>query len=126
MLAFAAAIAIAILPTSYLILQNRSMHSSMMYADAVERIMNGPHRMVAFTGTKAMVMYGNDGSWYCIFAKGAKALHVVWKHDGQMTNLGTMVQHGDVALLYLPQSHRMDQLAIMNDGEVVAQANLVF
>jgi anti-sigma factor RsiW len=125
-LAFAAAIAIAILPTSYLIRQNHAMTSSMVYADAVERMLSSPHRTVAFTGTKAMVMYGNDGSWYCVFAKGAKALNVVWKHDGHMTMLGTMVQHGDVALLYLPKSHRMDQLAIMSDGQVVSQVNLAF
>ena len=73
-----------------------------------------------------MVMYGNDGSWYCVFAKGAKALSVVWKHDGQTTMLGTMVQHGDVALLYLPKSHRMDQLAIMSGDQVVSQVSLAF
>lgn len=125
-LAFAAAIAIAILPTSYLISQNQSMHRSMVYADAVERMMSSPHRTVAFTGSHAMVMYGTDGSWYCIFASGATALHVAWLHDGQKTDLGTMVPHDDVALLYLPKSHRMDQLAIMNDGQIVSQANLVF
>jgi len=125
-LAFAAAIAIAILPTGYLISQNQSMHQSMAYADAVESMMNSPHRTVAFKGSDAMVMYANDGSWYAVIAKGAKALHVAWLHDGQKTMLGTMVPHGDVALLYLPKSHRMDKLAIMNDDEVVAQANLVF
>jgi hypothetical protein len=125
-LAFAAALLLAILPTSYLITQNRAMHASMVYADAVERMMSSPHRTVAFKGSNAMVMYGTNGSWYCIFAKGAQNLHVAWIHDGQTTMLGTMVPHGDVALLYLPKSHRMDQLAIMSDGEMVAQANLVF
>jgi hypothetical protein len=125
-LAFAAALALSTVPASYLINQNHAMTSSMVYADAVERMVSSPHRTVAFKGTNAMVMYGNDGSWYAVFAKGAKALNVVWKHDGQMTNLGTMVQHGDVALLYLPKSHRMDQLAIMSDGQVVSQANLAF
>jgi anti-sigma factor RsiW len=125
-LAFAAALALSTVPASYLINQNRAMTSSMVYADAVERMVSSPHRTVAFKGTNAMVMYGNDGSWYAVFAKGAKALNVVWKHDGQMTMLGTMVRHGDVALLYLPKSHRMDQLAIMSDGQVVSQANLAF
>lgn len=125
-LAFAAALLIAILPTGYLIEQNRAMHSSMVYADAVERMVSSPHRTIAFKGSEAMVMYAADGSWYCVFAKGAKALHVAWVHDGQTTMLGTMIPHGDVALLYLPKSHRMDQLAIMNDGQVIAQANLVF
>ena len=125
-LAFAAAIAVAILPMSYLYNENQRMHQSTMYADAVQRIIEMPHRQVAFTGSKAMVMYSPDGSWYCVFARSAKALHVAWLHDGQQTMLGTMVLHGDVALLYLPKSHKMNQLAIMNDGQIVGQANLVF
>ena len=42
-LAFAAAIALALIPTGYLINQNRAMTSSMMYADAVERMVSSPH-----------------------------------------------------------------------------------
>ena len=125
-LAFAAALVIAILPTGYLVTENQRMHQSTMYADAVERIIESPHKQVAFSGSSGMVMYAPDGSWYCVFVKGAQALHVAWMHDGKMTMLGTMVRHGNVALLYLPNSHRMDQLAIMSDDEVVGRANLTF
>ena len=125
-LAFAAALVIALLPMGYLVNENRAMHDSVAYADAVERMVNSPHKQVAFKGTDAMVMYGNDGSWYCIFARGAKAFHVAWLHDGQQTMLGEMVTHGDVAMLYLPKSHKMNQLAIMSDGQVLSTANLVF
>jgi hypothetical protein len=72
-------------------------------------------------------MYGRDGSWYFIVIRGASApLHVMWPHDGKQTMLGTAVPHGDVALLYLPNSHRMDRLSLMQNGVVVGQAQLVF
>jgi hypothetical protein len=45
-------------------------------------------------------------------------------HDGEQTMLGQAVPHGDVAMLYLPKSHRMDQLALMDGAQVVAQASL--
>lgn len=125
-LAFAAALILAIVPASCLVTANQRMHQATMYADAVQRMIESPHRTVAFSGQKGMVMYATDGSWYCVFARGAKALSVAWVHDGQRTMLGTMVPHGDVALLYLPKSHKMNQLAIMNDGQVIGQANLVF
>jgi hypothetical protein len=40
--------------------------------------------------------------------------------------LGTAMPHGDVALLYLPKSKRMDQLALMDGEQVVASAQLAF
>ncbi|HTZ54108.1 MAG TPA: zf-HC2 domain-containing protein [Candidatus Acidoferrum sp.] len=127
-LAAAAAFAIAILPAGYLFEQNLAMHQAMLADEqAMARIAASPHRSVAFSGMDAHVMYGPDGSWYCIVIRGASApLHVVWPHDGTRTMLGTAVPHGDVALLYLPKSHRMDQLTLMQDDREVGQAQLVF
>lgn len=127
-LAVAAAFAIALLPAGYLFEQNLVMHQTMVAdAQAMARIVTSPHRTVAFSGTNAHVMYGPDGSWYCIVIRGASApLHVMWPHDGTQTMLGTAIPHGDVALLYLPKSHRMDQLSLMQNGVVVGQAQLVF
>ncbi|HEX8806623.1 MAG TPA: zf-HC2 domain-containing protein [Candidatus Aquilonibacter sp.] len=127
-LAVAAAFAIAILPAGYLFEQNLAMHEAMLAdAQAMARVAAGPHRTAAFSGADAHVMYAPDGSWYLIVIRGTSApLHVVWPHDGRQTMLGTAVQHGDVALLYLPRSHRMDQLALMQNGVVVGQAQLVF
>jgi anti-sigma factor RsiW len=127
-LAVAAAATIAVLPSGYLLQQNLAMHQSeLMEAQAMARLMTGPHRTVAFAGTDARVMYAPDGSWYCIIIRGASApLHVMWPHDGTQTMLGTAMPHGDIALLYLPKSHRMDQLSLMQDGHVVGQAQLVF
>ncbi len=127
-LAVAAAFAVALLPAGYLFEQNLAMHQTMVAdAQAMIRIAASPHRTVAFSGTDAHVMYGPDGSWYCIVIHGASApVHVVWPHDGTRTMLGTAIPHGDVALLYLPKSHRMQQLSLMQDGVVVGQAQLVF
>lgn len=127
-LAVAAAFAIAILPAGYLLEQNLAMHQAMLVdAQVMVRLATSPHRTVAFSGTSAHVMYGPDGSWYCVIIHGASApLHVMWPHDGTQTMLGTAIPHGDVALLYLPKSHRMDQLSLMQNGVVVGQAQLVF
>jgi anti-sigma factor RsiW len=127
-LAVAAAFAVAILPAGYLFEQNLAMHQAMLAdAQAMARVAASPHRTVAFSGADAHVMYGPDGSWYCIVIRGASApLHVMWRHDGTRTMLGTAVPHGDVALLYLPKSHRMNQLSLMQNGVEVGQAQLVF
>lgn len=127
-LAFAAALVVMLLPVGYLLEENIAMHQAMA-ADtaAMARVATSPHRTVAFTGTDAHVMYGPDGSWYCIVIRGVSApLHVMWPHDGTQTMLGTAVPHGDVALLYLPKSHRMDQLTLMQGNRKVGQAQLVF
>ena len=133
-LAVAAAIVLALLPSVYLMNQNAAMHRAMVAdADAIARIGTSPHANVAFTtmghadAMDAHVMYGRDGSWYCVIVRGAThPLQVVWPHDGQQTALGTAWPHGDVALLYLPTSHRMDRLVLMDAERPVANARLAF
>jgi hypothetical protein len=126
--AMAAAVVIAVLPSAYLLQQNYAMHASMEEeSQAMERMATSPYRTVAFAGVNAKVMYGMDGSWYCILIHGAKApLDVAWMHDGTKTMLGTAVPHGDVAVLYLPKSHKMNQLALVSEDRTMGQAQLVF
>lgn len=128
-LAIAAALVIAVLPSAYLWQQNQSMHGEMVAASAaMSRIMTSPHRTVAFASSSdARVMYGPDGSWYCIVVRGAREpVDVVWKHDGATTMLGRAMPHGEIAMLYLPESHRMDRLALMQSSHVIGEARLVF
>ena len=127
-LAVAAAVVVAVAPAGYLWHQNAEMHDAMTAdAQALAQIASTPHRVASFNGMDAKVMYGADGSWYCVVIRGARAgLNVVWPHDGIQTALGTAEAHGNVALLYLPKSHRMDRLTIMQDGHVLGQAQLVF
>lgn len=127
--AIAAAVVLTLLPAGYLLRENTTMHADMATdAQALARVAASPHRVARFSGgMDANVMYGSDGSWYCVVIRGARAgMDVVWPHDGEQTMLGRAMPHGDVALLYLPKSHRMDRLTILEDGRIVGQAQLVF
>jgi len=127
--AIAAVLAIALLPTAYLLHREQTMHRAML-ADAglFARMASSPHRMVAFTGgADAKVVYGNDGSWYGVIVRGAtRPLRLVWMHDGQRTMLGQVQSRGDLAMIYLPESHRMEHLALADGDRVVAEAKLAF
>lgn len=128
--AFAAVAAILVLgiaPSLYFWQQNRAMHLAMHdRAAAMQRLASAPFRSADFTGSaRGRVMYAKDGSWYVIVVRGAQhALQVAWPHDGTRTMLGSAVPHGDLAMLYLPRSHRMGQLALMDGPRVVAEAQL--
>jgi hypothetical protein len=130
--AVAAAFVIGLLPSTYFWQQNQAMHATMLAdAAAMNRLATMPHRSVAFSpmngNSAARVMYAPDGSWYVVLIRGAsKALSVAWMHDGQRTVLGTATPYGEVAMLYLPMSHRMDQLALMDGERVVAKAQLAY
>jgi hypothetical protein len=130
--AIAAAMVIGLLPSAYFWQQNLAMHAAMTAeAEAIDHVASMPHRSAAFTGmsngSAARVMYGPDGSWYVVVVRGMpRRLSVAWIHDGQRTMLGTATPHGETAMLYLPKSHRMDQLALLDGEQVVAEAQLAF
>ncbi|HTA40157.1 MAG TPA: zf-HC2 domain-containing protein [Candidatus Acidoferrales bacterium] len=135
---FASAVAVAAVlifgfaPSLYMWQQNRAMHDSMVAENAaMKQLAAGPFRTASFAamtdGSDARVMYSPDGSWYVVLVRGAtRALQVAWMHDGERTMLGTAQPHGDVAMLYLPRSHRMDQLALVDGPNVVAEAQLAY
>jgi hypothetical protein len=108
------------------------MHGAMLAQSAVmDRVANARHRTAMFRDVNgqptAKVMYAPDGSWYVILIRDAsKTLQVAWMHDGRHTMLGNAIPHGDLAMLYLPESHRMDQLALMDGPRVVAEARLSY
>jgi hypothetical protein len=132
LVAVAAALVVGFLPAAYWWQQDRTMRAVMASdSAALSRLANAPHRSAAFTpmpdGSTASVMYGHDGSWYVVVvAHPAKALEVCWMHGGRQIALGTAVPHGDVATLYLPKSHRMDRLALMDGATMVAEAQLAY
>ena len=130
--AVAAALLIGLLPSAYFWNQDRAMHAAMAsHAEALARLAQPSVRTSAFVpiqaGMTAHVMFPEDGSWYVVVVRGVtKALDVVWMHDGQRTMLGTTQSYGEVAMLYLPKSHRMDRLALLDGVRVVAQARLAY
>ena len=98
---------------------------------AMDRLAATAHHTASFRSSSgalaANVMYPPDGSWYVIVVRGAShALQVAWMHDGQQTMLGDTVPHGRFAMLYLPKSHRMEQLALMDGPRIVALAQLPY
>jgi anti-sigma factor RsiW len=130
--AAAAVLVFGVSPFMYMWQQNHAMHESMVAENAaMNQLAAGPFRTASFPamsdGSDARVMYSPDGSWYVVLVRGAtRALQVAWMHDGERTMLGTAQPHGDVAMLYLPRSHRMDQLALMDGPTVVAEAQLAY
>jgi hypothetical protein len=130
--ALAAAFVIGLLPSAYFWQQNQSLHAAMSaQTAAIQRVASMPHRMAHFRGMNdrgsASVMYAPDGSWYVVLVRDvSKSLQVAWMHDGEKTMLGTAQPHDGVAMLYLPQSHRMDQLALMDGTHTVAIADLSY
>jgi hypothetical protein len=130
--AVAAVLLLAIAPSAYYWEQNRSMHEAMVaHTEAMSRLAGSGVRNATFSamagGASARVMYAPDGSWYVVLVRGAStAFEVAWMHDGRRTVLGTAQPYGDVAMLYLPKSHRMDQLALVDGQRVVAEAQLAY
>jgi anti-sigma factor RsiW len=130
--AVAAVVVFGFAPSLYMWQQNRAMHDSMLAENAaIKQLAGGRFRTASFAamsdGSDARVMYSPDGSWYVVLVRGAtRALQVAWMHDGERTMLGTATPHGDVAMLYLPRSHRMDQLALVDGPTVVAEAQLAY
>jgi anti-sigma factor RsiW len=130
--AVAAAFLVGVLPSAYLWERNRAIEDAMLsQSAAMDRLAATAHRTVSFRPSSvalaANVMYAPDGSWYVIVVRGAQhALQVAWMHDGAQTMLGDAVPHGGVAMLYLPKSHRMEQLALMDGQRIVAQAQLPY
>jgi len=128
----AAAFVLSIISAGYLWQQNRTMQAVVTRDDqVVARLNEGPFRTAQFhgmpDGAQARVMYGPDGSWYVVVVRGAaRALQVAWMHDGTATMLGDARPRGRLAMLYLAKSHRMDRLALMDGGEVVAEAELAY
>ena len=127
--AFAAVLVLGLLPSAYFWSENRALHGTMLAQSAAMERLAGAHRTATFRAAQgsppAEVMYAPDGSWYFVVVHDAsKPLAVAWMHDGERTMLGSAIPRGNLATLYLPKSHRMDRLALMDGGRIVAEATL--
>lgn len=128
-LAIAAAFLIGFLPTVYFVQQTTRMQTQMAQGHQLaRRLASGKYRRVAFTGSpNAQVLYAPDGSWYCIIVNGSnKLLRVAWKHHGVDEMLGQVAMQKNAGILYLPKSHRMNELALLDGNAVVGTAKLAF
>lgn len=129
-MAIAAAMAIAFLPSLYLWSRTDALHRAMLaQTAAAQRLAGAPHRMARFRTMPGMppaeVAYAPDGSWYLVLVHGtSKRLSVAWMHDGTKTMLGDVMPSEHLASLYLPKSHRMDRIALMDGDRIVADVTL--
>ncbi|HZZ65455.1 MAG TPA: zf-HC2 domain-containing protein [Candidatus Baltobacteraceae bacterium] len=132
-LAFAAALAIAFIPTWVAVDRTRVV-TAMIQQDerALARIAAAPafNRAVFMAQNRpagAKVLYGPRGDWYYVVVMHPRpGMQVAYVHDGRMEMLGNVAMHGESGTLYLPVNHKMDQLALLEGNTVVASAHLVY
>lgn len=129
LIAIAAVLAIVILPMFVLLGRDRGMRTELAADDAAfARMAAGSFVHASFKGSAAAkVLYSADGAWYYVIVMHpSRGMHVAYVHNGTMEDLGPVTMHGSTGTLYLPVNHKMDELALLQDGRVVADANLTY
>jgi hypothetical protein len=131
--AIAAVLILAFIPTWVAVDRTRNATVAMRQDErALAKIASAPfHRAMFMSPQKkpmgAKVLYGMHGDWYYVVVQHPKPnMQVAYVHGGKMDMLGKVAMHGESGTLYLPVSHKMDELAILEDDKVVAQAQLVY
>jgi hypothetical protein len=85
------------------------------------QFMSGRHPM------DAKVLYGPRGDWYYVVVMHPHPnMQVAYGHEGHMEKLGAGARHGESGTLYLPVNHKMEELALLENGAVVADAHLAY
>jgi hypothetical protein len=133
-IAFAAALAIAFIPTWVAVDRTRVATQAMRQDErALARIAAAPSfNRAAFVSPRsgtmdAKVLYGPRGDWYYVVVMHPKpGMQVAYVHNGRMEMLGTVAMHGESGTLYLPVNHKMDELALLEGNTIVADAHLVY
>ncbi|HEY8315046.1 MAG TPA: zf-HC2 domain-containing protein [Candidatus Baltobacteraceae bacterium] len=130
--AIAAALVVAIGAFAYAMTQNMAMHRTIAQDDrALAQIAQTQFAHAPFQGahvaTDAQVLYSKDGAWYYVVVMHPDpTMTIAYRHDGKMDMLGKLQMHGSSGTLYLPVNHKMDDLALLDNGAVVADAHLVY
>lgn len=133
-LAFAAALAIAFIPTWVAVDRTRTVSQAMLQDEhALARIASAPsfNRAVFISPQNqpmdAKVLYGPRGDWYYVVVMHPRpGMQVAYVHDHHMEMLGHVAMHGEAGTLYLPVNHKMEELALLQGKTVVAAAHLVY
>ena len=133
-LAVAAALVLALIPAWLAVDRSRVVSQAMRQDErALARIAAAQtFNRAAFMahGNRPMdakVLYGPHGDWYYIVVMHPKPdMQVAYVHNGRMEMLGTVAMHGESGTLYLPVNHKMDELALVQNGAVVAAAHLAY
>jgi hypothetical protein len=132
-LATAAVFALALIPTWVAVDRERSA-SRAMGADeaAMAKLAQAPFDHAIFMSPRkqpmaAKVLYGPRGDWYYIVVMNPRPrMQIAYVHRGRMEMLGPVQMHGGSGSLYLPVNHKMEELALLENGHVVGDAHLVY
>lgn len=129
----AAAIVLALIPTFVAVDRSTALQAMQQDERALARLAsagtNIDHAqfMSGSAPMNAKVLYGPKGDWYYVVVMHPRAgMQVAYVHGGRMEMLGTVKMHGESGTLYLPVNHKMDELALVEDGNVLADAHLVY
>ncbi|MDQ2679872.1 MAG: zf-HC2 domain-containing protein [Candidatus Eremiobacteraeota bacterium] len=132
-LALAAAVALFLVPFSLLMKQNTTMHSALSQDDtAFAQLLGSGFRGASFQArpqdqVQAKVLYAPGGQWYYVIIMHPKpGTQVAYVHDGKMEMLGECAMRGHTGTLFMVVHHKMPELAILQSGEVIADAHLAF
>lgn len=133
-LAFAAALAIAFIPTWLAVDRTRAVSQAMAQDErALARIAGArTFNRAEFMSPQnepmnAKVLYSPYGDWYYVVVMHPRpGMQVAYVHDHHMEKLGTVAMHGESGTLYLPVNHKMNELALLQGDTVVADAHLVY
>lgn len=132
--AVAAAVILALVPTWVAVDRNTALlamrqdeRALARLADAGTQIDHAQFMSPSKQPMDAKVLYGPHGDWYYVVVMHPRpGMQVAYVHDGHMEMLGTVAMHGESGTLYLPVNHKMDELALLEDNTVVADAHLVY
>lgn len=131
--AIAAALILALVPTWISIDNNRTANLAMRQDEAaLAKIASAPFGRAQFMSPgkrpmNAKVLYGMHGDWYYVVVMHPRpGMQVAYVHGGKMQMLGRVAMHGASGTLYLPVNHKMDELALLAGGTVLADAHLAY
>jgi hypothetical protein len=129
----AAAIVLALAPTFVAVDRNTALQAMRQDERALARLASAGTQidhaqfMSGHAPMNAKVLYGPKGDWYYVVVMHPRpGMQVAYVHEGRMEMLGTVKTHGESGTLYLPVNHKMDELALVEDGNVLADAHLVY
>lgn len=131
--ALAAVLLLALIPAWLVVDRTRTAMVAMRQdEEALARVAAAPFQRAQFMSSPnrpmdAKVLYGKRGDWYYVVVMHPKpGMQVAYVHDGKMEMLGAVAMHGASGTLYLPVNHKMDELALLQDGAVVGHAHLAY
>ena len=134
-LAVAAAICIFALPAAYFARENARMHASMHANEMLAaRIASDDLQSAGFTSMhggpmRARVLYDRAGDWYCVIVDRSQApMQIAYvREDGSMEIIGSVAMRpGAPSMAIMSIPHKMQKLALLDGGVVVAEAKLAF